>query len=284
MSYLNDRVHSTTEALLSVSECTSLIAAAEKHAKLRGGWSTQRHYAVPTTDLPLHDIPFEQQQQQQQQQQEAAAAAGAEQEDGVSSSGLVATTTVANWFREVLLDGRLRTTLVKMFGETLVGPSGEDVLVHDAFLVKYHVPSSDGDDDDDEKKVKELSRAYLPLHYDESALSFTIALNGDFQGGGTYFADLGRAVEPRVGHVLAFRGDRCFHGGAPITSGTRYIIAAFCWGRDKTFWGEKDIKSIIEGERGQRLDEEPTDEEERQKRQRHQPQQQQQQLFSFSFD
>ena len=40
-------------------------------------------------------------------------------------------------------------------------------------------------------------QAPLPLHTDESQLSLTIVLNDGFVGGGTYFADLRRAISPR---------------------------------------------------------------------------------------
>ena len=57
-------------------------------------------------------------------------------------------------------------------------------------------------------------------------------LNDAFAGGGTYFADLQRALSPPVGHVVAFDG-RALHGGEPIVRGTRYIIAAFLYVEDE---------------------------------------------------
>ena len=62
-------------------------------------------------------------------------------------------------------------------------------------------------------------------------LSLTIVLNDAFAGGGTYFADLRRALSPGVGHVIAFDG-RALHGGEPIVRGTRYIVAAFLYVED----------------------------------------------------
>ena len=177
--------------------------------------------AVPTTDLPLHKVP-----------------------SPVALSPGSSTSTLASWFR-LVLDSRLRPLLLRQFGPSLVGLSGEQVLIHDAFVVLYDAggggavgPSAPG-----------LRRDHLPMHYDESTVSFTIALDDGFEGGGTYFHDLGRALKPSVGCVLSFRGDRCFHGGSPITKGRRHIIAAFCWGADKLFWGEKAVREIIEGGR-----------------------------------
>ncbi|EKX34611.1 hypothetical protein GUITHDRAFT_147129 [Guillardia theta CCMP2712] len=65
---------------------------------------------------------------------------------------------------------------------------------------------------------------HLPVHRDQSTHSFTIALNARscYEGG------LGTAIKPEQGHVLSFEGDM-LHGGEPITSGVRYILAAFTY-------------------------------------------------------
>ncbi|KAL1503823.1 hypothetical protein AB1Y20_012290 [Prymnesium parvum] len=42
--------------LLSREECADAIAAAERWAERRGGWTTSRHYSVPTTDVPLSEL------------------------------------------------------------------------------------------------------------------------------------------------------------------------------------------------------------------------------------
>merc|ERR1740133_591247 len=70
----------------------------------------------------------------------------------------------------------------------------------------------------------------LPLHSDQSILSFTIALNdpAEYEGGGTWFRGLGMAVDAAAaGHVVMFPG-KLEHAGHPITSGTRYVIVLFC--------------------------------------------------------
>ena len=41
---------------LTLEECAGWVARAEEAAAARGGWTTSRHYAVPTTDLPVHEI------------------------------------------------------------------------------------------------------------------------------------------------------------------------------------------------------------------------------------
>jgi len=45
-------------ALFSPTECAAVVAEAEAAAAAaEGGWSTLRHYSVPTTDLPVHTLP-----------------------------------------------------------------------------------------------------------------------------------------------------------------------------------------------------------------------------------
>ena len=47
----------TEKPILSKSQCALWIRTAEWAAHAQGGWNTSRHYAVPTTDLPIHSIP-----------------------------------------------------------------------------------------------------------------------------------------------------------------------------------------------------------------------------------
>ena len=55
---IEDHIYLTNgdETILSKEECSYLIEATEKYACIIGGWTTSRHYAVPTTDIPLHII------------------------------------------------------------------------------------------------------------------------------------------------------------------------------------------------------------------------------------
>jgi hypothetical protein len=79
------------------------------------------------------------------------------------------------------------------------------------------------------------------LRFSQSEYSFTIALNSldEYEGGGTYFVDLGQAVNVDRGHCITFPGG-LRHGGDPITSGVRYIIAVFLFVSDEA---EEAIKS-----------------------------------------
>ena len=47
----------TTTPLLSPHECKEAIRMAEAHIVSGAQWTTSRHYAVPTTDMPIHTIP-----------------------------------------------------------------------------------------------------------------------------------------------------------------------------------------------------------------------------------
>ena len=88
---------------------------------------------------------------------------------------------------------------------------GGNVRVHDAFVVRYDASA----------------QHHLPFHADQSSVSVTLALNDGFEGGGTTFsAPVGVTARPETGHAVAFRGN-LRHGGAPVTAGTRYIVAAF---------------------------------------------------------
>jgi hypothetical protein len=45
-----------SEQLLSAAECAWVVRSTEEFAAQAGGWTTSRHYAVPTTDIPVHLI------------------------------------------------------------------------------------------------------------------------------------------------------------------------------------------------------------------------------------
>lgn len=58
-----------------------------------------------------------------------------------------------------------------------------------------------------------------------------MALNDDFDGGGTYFFDGDTTVRPSKGCSLSFSGD-LLHGGEAVTRGVRYILAVFLYYND----------------------------------------------------
>eukprot|EP00953_Heterococcus_sp_UTEX-ZZ885_P027538 14761-Heterococcus_DN1.PRE.2 len=163
------QVYMTSVPVLTAAECTSVIDAVEAQAAASKGWTTSRHYAVPTTDLPVHSIP-----------------------------------SLKDWFCTLLRD-RLFPLLTKQFctsrtstcscAHSSSSSSSSNVkwCVHDAFVVKY----------------SHEAQRHLPVHADQSTHSLTIALNGSdcFEGGGTFFVHLDKALKPEAGHVLSFNGN-----------------------------------------------------------------------------
>jgi hypothetical protein len=63
-----------------------------------------------------------------------------------------------------------------------------------------------------------------------------------YSGGGTFFYDLQQSVNAPKGGMVSFRGNHCLHGGNPVLSGTRYIIAIF-------LYLDEDITAPIEEDR-----------------------------------
>jgi len=84
--------------LFSREECERVIELAEEH---ESGWTKNRHYAVPTTDIPVHEIP-----------------------------------ELLTWFKSMLAT-RLRPLVALQFGEDEVGAEGCNIYINDAFVVRY---------------------------------------------------------------------------------------------------------------------------------------------------
>ena len=161
--------------LLLPEDCARAIETAEAHARLRGGWTTSRHFEVPTTDLPMGTLP-----------------------------------SLLPWFNRALADRILPAAIAAY---PTAAPDASRLRVLDAFLVKYTAGAQAG----------------LPVHCDQSLVSYTIALNdpSEYVGGGTWFRSLGRTLDaPSAGHALIFPG-RLEHAGRPILRGQRYVIVLF---------------------------------------------------------
>jgi len=114
-------------------------------------------------------------------------------------------------FFNQLLREALAPMAAAAFPQLLPGGAGT-LRVHDCFLVRY---------------CAEAQRA-LPPHADESVLSFTVALNDGFEGGGTHFEAADLLVRPAAGQAVAFEGE-VRHAGEATTAGVRYVLAVFCW-------------------------------------------------------
>jgi hypothetical protein len=97
-------IFASQSPLITQEECAFVIQSAEGFAASGAGWTTSRHYAAPTTDIPIH-----------------------------------AMAEVAAWFNQMMA-GALQTHLLKHLGTS---PRSR-VHVHDAFVVKYQVDSGSG--------------------------------------------------------------------------------------------------------------------------------------------
>ena len=75
------------------------------------------------------------------------------------------------------------------------------------------------------KYAKNMQKSLEP-HKDGSEMSFIIALNDEYTGGGTNFIKTDRTVKLKLGECLIFSGKE-LHQGLPITSGSRYILTGF---------------------------------------------------------
>ena len=69
---------------------------------------------------------------------------------------------------------------------------------------------------------------YLAVHNDESSYSCLVALNDDFEGGGTFYPRQNIEVNLKPGYALVHPELNYRHGGRAITKGVRYIIVTFC--------------------------------------------------------
>ena len=66
----------------------------------------------------------------------------------------------------------------------------------------------------------------LKYHADGTEFSFIVALNDQFEGGGTTFKHNQKKIQLQIGDTLLFSGNN-EHKGNEITFGTRYILAGF---------------------------------------------------------
>jgi hypothetical protein len=191
--------------IFTKEECQNIILEAENFAAQSiDGWTTSRHYSVPTTDLP---------------------------------------STVLSEEIQLLVMDRMSKNLLpfmwKTFTDQKMSPTSDSIgaLAFDIFVVKYDASGSINSDAfapyAGHKSIASRQR-FLPLHRDQSAHSAVIALNSpasDFTGGGTYIPAMKMldglsTLSPETGQAACFSGN-LLHGGDAVLSGCRYIIAAF---------------------------------------------------------
>lgn len=180
--------------------CRWIIATAEAEAASRGGWERRPPRYVP-----------------------GAIRAGAAQLVGERPGGaqpydlrLPPLDMVVGSCPPLLrwLDARLEQAILPALAAQF-GVAPSRLWLYDAFLLKYEPAHGGG-------------QPGLGLHVDDSDLSFNILLSSPdaFDGGGTWFETVGRALFPAQGEMLSHHG-KLPHAGSPVTAGTRYVLVGF---------------------------------------------------------
>ena len=77
-------------------------------------------------------------------------------------------------------------------------------------------------------KYTPTAQGHLDSHLDESSYTLTLALNNEFEGGGTWYHRQKTLIKAPTGHVCLFPMPTHKHSGRYISKGTRYIIVSFC--------------------------------------------------------
>ena len=106
-----------------------------------------------------------------------------------------------------IIDEYITPLVINRWGMTVDG----DSFTSESFIAKY---SADWQD-------------YLAVHNDNSTFSCLVALNDEFEGGGTYYPRQNIEVNLKPGYAVAHPELNYRHGGRAITKGTRYIIVSF---------------------------------------------------------
>jgi hypothetical protein len=73
----------------------------------------------------------------------------------------------------------------------------------------------------------DTEQAALDIHQDFADYTFTVGLNTDFEGGGTWFPRQEVLANPKSGYCVLFPSVTHRHGGRPTTKGKRYIVVSF---------------------------------------------------------
>jgi hypothetical protein len=87
----------------------------------------------------------------------------------------------------------------------------------------------------------------LDAHRDGNELSFIMALNDSYTGGGTQFTETGEKVKLETGQCMIFSGQN-HHKGVEITSGTRYIIAGFLTYGGEDYCDKMDLCRVLDSD------------------------------------
>ena len=96
--------------------------------------------------------------------------------------------------------------------EILYNVKSYELGINEIFVAKY------------ENSINKQSS--LAEHVDGSEFSFIIALNDNYDGGGTHFTKSNKTIKLNIGDCLIFSGQNK-HKGIKVTKGTRYILTGF---------------------------------------------------------
>ena len=77
-------------------------------------------------------------------------------------------------------------------------------------------------------KYDPKAQGHLDSHLDKSNYTITLALNEEFEGGGTWYNKQKTLIKAPTGYVCLFPMPTHKHSGRWIKKGTRYIIVSFC--------------------------------------------------------
>lgn len=94
----------------------------------------------------------------------------------------------------------------------LEGKRWKETIIDESFMARYRAED----------------QQFLSIHNDFADYTFTVGLNTDFEGGGTWFPRQQVLGNPKGGYCTLFPGITHPHGGRPTTKGKRYIIVSFC--------------------------------------------------------
>lgn len=111
-----------------------------------------------------------------------------------------------------LLEQKIKTQLFPYYeGKYNLKPNILSII--ELFIAKY-----DGNERNTQKR--------LEPHVDGSEFSFIIALNEDYEGGGTRFIKENKTIHLNRGDIVVFCG-QTKHEGLEVTKGVRYILPGF---------------------------------------------------------
>jgi GR25 family glycosyltransferase involved in LPS biosynthesis/glycosyltransferase involved in cell wall biosynthesis len=78
-------------------------------------------------------------------------------------------------------------------------------------------------------KYDESVQGHLALHHDSAAISMVLALNDDYEGGGTYFWKQKELHKGKTGYISIHPSIITHrHGARAVTKGKRFVLVSFC--------------------------------------------------------